>query len=245
MCTITYLPTGRDTFILTSNRDESKIRPTYPPAIEDAGELKLLYPKDALAGGSWIGISSRNRIAGLMNGAFEKHEWKPPYRLSRGLVLLDLLKSNSLKTFIDDYPLSGIEPFTVIVYDAGSLTELSWDGLKKHIRQVDPEKAHIWSSASLYPKPVREKRERWFREWLNNHPQYNQEAILAFHRFGGEGDPENDFVMNRYDIVQTVSITSIMKLPDRAQMTYVDLITNQTSEVSIPIDREWHLTEAV
>ncbi len=243
MCTITYLPTGKDSFIFTSNRDESKIRPTHHPSVDDAGELKLLYPKDSIAGGTWVCLSNHNRVAGLMNGAFERHEWKPPYRLSRGIVLLDLMKSDRLDDFLNDYNLEGVEPFTVIVYDNGQITELRWDGKQKHKKIIDTGKPQIWSSASLYPRLVREKREGWFAKWLEKRKEFLQKDILEFHRFGGEGDPENDFVMNRFDIVQTVSITSIIKKPDTAAMTYNDLVANKTSETSIPLDREWQPVE--
>ncbi len=233
MCTITYLPTAKDAFILTSNRDESKIRPTQPPAVEEKGGIKLLYPKDAVAGGTWICISGHNRVACIMNGAFEKHEWKPPYRKSRGLVMLDLFGYKIIDDFFNGYDFIGIEPFTMIVYDNMKMMEFRWDGSRKHDRQVDASLPHIWSSASLYPKPVRDKREGWFREWLKGRKDFRQDEILKFHRFGGEGDRQNDFVMNRYDMVQTVSITSIVKSPSGASMRYHDLVADAISETTL------------
>ena len=238
MCTITYLPLGKDSFILTANRDESRIRPTQPPAIEDRGEQKLLYPKDAIAGGTWICISNQNRVAALMNGAFERHEWKPPYRRSRGLVMLDLFDFETASDFFENYDFDGIEPFTMIVYDDMKLTEFRWDSKQKHLKQLDVTKPMIWSSAPLYPKTIREKRESWFQEWLQKVKEYKPKEIFDFHKFGGEGDQENDFVMNRYDIVQTVSITSVVKETTRAAVHYQDLIAGSETEMEIPINRE-------
>ncbi|HXH18539.1 MAG TPA: NRDE family protein [Chitinophagales bacterium] len=237
MCTITYLPTHKDSFILTSNRDESKVRPTFPPAIEKAGNVKLLFPKDAVAGGTWICISSKNRVACLMNGAFEKHAWNPPYRKSRGLVVLDLFQYESVDDFMNGYNFEGIEPFTLIIYDRLSMTEFRWDGKDKYSKAIDTLQPHIWSSASLYPRAVRERRENWFRKWLEGRKKFLQDEILEFHRFGGEGDKENDFVMNRYDIVQTVSITSIVKTPQQAAMRYHDLIDSRISEITIEFEQ--------
>ncbi len=233
MCTVTYLPLGTDAFIITSNRDESRIRPTKAPAIYENSGLKLVYPKDSMAGGTWIGITNQNRVACLMNGAFEKHEWKPPYRVSRGIVLLDFLTSPQTNTFLSDYNCEGIEPFTIIACDNQRLFEFRWDGGKRHLKELDNTQPQIWSSAPLYPKPVREKREGWFREWLQKRNEFNREEIVDFHRFGGEGDPENDFVMNRYDIVQTVSITSIVKKQETASMFYLDIVENRDTEVKI------------
>ena len=233
MCTVTYLPTGKDAFILTSNRDESSIRPTHPPTIAEVDGLQLLFPKDTFAGGSWICLSDQNRMVNLLNGAFEKHEWNPPYRKSRGLVLLDIFKYSKPDQFISEYDLDGIEPFTMVIYDQGNLSEFRWDGKERSLKSKSPDQPHIWSSASLYPKHVREKRKEWFETWLKGRKQYDSEEILHFHKHGGEGDKENDLIMNRYNMVQTVSITSIIKEPGNATMIYNDLIKNTAIKASI------------
>lgn len=238
MCTVTYLPVGKNAFIFTANRDESKIRPTQVPVIENFGTYQLLFPKDSIAGGTWICLSNLNRVACLMNGAFERHEWKPPYRISRGIVLLDLFKYASVEDFIKEYDLNGVEPFTMIAIENGLMTELRWDSEKKHVKSLPADKPQIWSSASLYPKVIREKREVWFNKWLEGRTSFEQKDILDFHHHGGEGDTENDVVMNRYDMVQTVSVTSIVKNAQGASMYYHDLVASRTSEASIAFDRE-------
>lgn len=237
MCTVTFLPVGKDAFIFTSNRDESKIRPTQIPVLENFGSYQLLFPKDAVAGGTWICISNLNRLACLMNGAFERHEWNPPYRMSRGIVLLDLFKENSVTDFLENYDLNGVEPFTMIIIDSGQMTELRWDNVKKHIKPLETDKPQIWSSASLYPKPVREKREQWFKKWLAGRTAFEQKDILDFHHHGGEGDKENDILMNRYNMVQTISVTSIVKNAQSASMYYHDLVAGRTTETTIAFEQ--------
>ena len=61
MCTVTYLPLGNNEFILTSNRDESPVRKTILPKKYFENGVEILYPKDELAGGTWIGTSNKNR----------------------------------------------------------------------------------------------------------------------------------------------------------------------------------------
>ena len=73
MCTVTYLPLENEGFILTSNRDESHIRKTIPPKKYVENGVELAYPKEQLAGGTWIGASTKNRLVCLLNGAFKKH----------------------------------------------------------------------------------------------------------------------------------------------------------------------------
>ena len=87
MCTVTYLPLGNNDFILTSNRDEQPSRETIPPQeyVEDG--VVLTYPKDVLAGGTWIGLSSKKRLICLLNGGFESYERESSYKMSRGVIV--------------------------------------------------------------------------------------------------------------------------------------------------------------
>ena len=62
MCTVTYLPLPNNNFILTSNRDETPLRKTIPPKTYIENGVALIYPKDELAGGTWIGTSNKNRL---------------------------------------------------------------------------------------------------------------------------------------------------------------------------------------
>ena len=140
MCTVTLIKNSskNDDFILTSNRDEAAGRSTLYPQIYSEENVKLMYPKDAEAGGTWIGVSSKNRIICLLNGEFKIHKRQEKYRLSRGVVVKDLLKAENLEEAIINYNLEDIEPFTVIAGDWNDVlkfTELVWDGKTKHIRK--------------------------------------------------------------------------------------------------------------
>ena len=53
MCSVSFVPL-EDGFLLTSNRDEKRFRPTIEPKIYLENKVKLLYPKDEKAGGTWI-----------------------------------------------------------------------------------------------------------------------------------------------------------------------------------------------
>ncbi|MFD2433530.1 NRDE family protein [Mesonia maritima] len=78
MCTITFIPLLKEEkgFVVTSNRDESANRKTLPPKVVEEKGVKLLYPKDEVAGGTWIGASGKKRLICLMNGAFKPHQRK-------------------------------------------------------------------------------------------------------------------------------------------------------------------------
>ena len=236
MCTVTFMPTKNNGFILTSNRDESALRsPKNITKLEIDGQ-ELIFPKDKGAGGSWITASSYNKLVCLLNGAFDRQERKPPYRQSRGIMVLDFFKYPDANLFFTSYLFEEIEAFTMIIYDNGQLWDFRWDGRQKYIKALNTQAYHIWSSATLYEKPIQQKREKWLTEWLENRTDFSQEAILELHKKGGEGNPSIDFMMNRYNyLVQTVSITQVIGNQQEMEMVYYDLINEAVKKESLQL----------
>ncbi len=224
MCTVTYIPQPDGHFILTSNRDENAARSPQHLTWSDETGVGMIFPRDTAAGGTWIAASEDNRVVCLLNGAFEKHRHEPPYRRSRGLMVLDFFTFPSAVTFFEKYDFEGMEPFTFVIVDDGQPYELRWDEKQTHVRQLDPQEKYLWSSATLYPGEAGEMRQGWFRDWLNGREDFSLEAIQKFHRTGGEGDTWNGFIMNRHDRVQTVSITNVVKKAEGIAMIYRDLL---------------------
>ena len=211
MCTVTFLPT-RSGYILTSNRDETPARSSTPISKRRIGHVEVRFPKDPLAGGTWFASDGSAFNLVLLNGGFVKHKHMPPYRLSRGIVLLDFYKYRNVQDYIESYDFKGIEPFTMLVIETNDSThvhELVWDEKQLHHRQYNQNEPAIWSSATLYPEEVRAERESWFEKWLSSSKTKDQHHIVDFHRSGGKGDAWNDFVMDRNGLVQTISITSV------------------------------------
>jgi hypothetical protein len=228
MCTVTFIPKSNNDFILTSNRDEAPGRETFPPEIYEENGVKLLYPKDAVAGGTWIGVSEKKRTVTLMNGGFVAHERKPFYRMSRGVVVKDLLKTENLKTEIKNYNFAEIEPFTAILVewsDDVRLFQLVWDGLDYHFSE-EPLAPKIWSSSPLYPENLKKKRELWFSSFLLNTVKPSEEELLQFHKTAGDGDLNSSLIMDR-GFIKTKSITQISKKENAIEMRYEDLQTRE------------------
>ena len=222
MCTVTYLPLGNNNFILTSNRDEDPKRKTIAPQdyIEDA--IKLSYPKDELAGGTWIGLSEKNRLICLLNGGFEKHQRAASYRMSRGVIVKELLKVDDAVAVIESFDFEGIEPFTIVLVDWNTnlmAYELVWDGVTKHFKVLGDAPC-IWSSATLYTQEMKALRKKWFAAWLTENKDFKQEAIVAFHQDETKGNPEISLKMKR-SYVETVSTTTVKKEDDSVAMKYI------------------------
>ncbi|MFC2112690.1 NRDE family protein [Bacteroidota bacterium] len=239
MCTVTYLPLSPEGFVLTSTRDEKSIRkPALPPRQYEIHDKKVFFPKDPDAGGTWIAVSEGDYSLCLLNGGFQIHESKPPYRMSRGLLLLDFYECNDVKGFLDAYDFQGIEPFTLIIaaHSQPTLDELRWDGEQIHHRSMDPGIPGIWSSVTLYPDEVIHMREEWFHEWLLKEPEFNIAEAVIFHKKAGTGDTQNDILMNRNE-VRTVSITSVFRNPSQTEIFYEDIITGRTYHQNISGER--------
>lgn len=233
MCTVTYIPIQNNSFILTSNRDETPKR--QPQELFFDASKNLLYPKEPKYGGSWICVSGDNRAICLLNGAFEKHQHKPPYRKSRGLVVLDFFESDS-HDFFNSYDLNGIEPFTLIVAHEIELYELRWDGTTRYFKQLDTGKSHIWSSSTLYNNEIKKLREDWFCNWLSEHDTLKADDILDFHLTAGDGDAENALCMNRNNSqVCTVSITQVIKSQTCFEVKYVDIVKSDNTSYQMSL----------
>ncbi len=230
MCTLTYLPYQNEGYILTNNRDEAPQRAAHRFVRQRIQHREVLFPQDPGAGGTWMAMSDSGLTTCLINGAFHPHHRTPPYRRSRGLMLLDLYKFGSVHTFLNDYSFAGIEAFTLIAIQPEKLLEIRWDGNQLHLQELDPHRFHIWSSPVLYQPDYQKKRERWFAAWLENRKSWTQDAILHFHLTAGEGDPHNDLVMDRSGKVRTISITSVKKQADQVSCLHLDLLRGGKSE---------------
>lgn len=254
MCTVTFIPTAAGIH-LTSNRDEQVNRGcAAEPAYFSGDGFKLIFPVDPDAGGSWIALKDNGDALVLLNGAFIKHLRKPPYRRSRGLVLLDVIKAIAPRQRFNEIDLEGIEPFTLVLFVNGMLWECRWDGFERQHLLLDAGKPYIWSSVTLYDDREILERRQWFAEWLaQRNVQISSREIFDFHQHAGKGDVRNSLVMNRENKVRTVSITSILITDSELRMRYRDLQSGNDAEKSLtrkttpevkgesPITRKWQL----
>lgn len=234
MCTVTISPlNAKGSFVLTSNRDEAPGRETLPPKVYFEEGLKMAFPKDVLAGGTWMGISEQKRVICLLNGGFEKHLRKLPYGKSRGVVVKDFLAAENLSEAAEAYDLSEVEPFTIVAADWQKklfFAEFVWDGSQKHYRNL-PLKPHIWSSSPLYSGEMKRMRESWF-ETLQNDRELTPEALLEFHFSAGKGDSNSGVIMDR-GFVKTKSISQIVIFEGEGKFYYKDLETDEETNLDL------------
>ena len=224
MCTVSFI-CANDKFIITSNRDEKVLRQN---AIEPRNYLinnkKIIFPKDQKAGGTWYAVDEHSNVLVLLNGADEKHVVTGNYAKSRGLIVLELIGSQSPVAAWQQIDLTNIEPFTLVLFENQDLYQLRWNGTEKATVGLDKNQNYIWSSSTLYSKEIREKRAAWFYTFLDTKPEVNEDELFNFHRYTEEKNVEHGLVINRNEVMKTLSITQTVIEKNKVGMFHHDLI---------------------
>jgi Transport and Golgi organisation 2 len=228
MCVLTYFPYKNDRFVLTSNRDEKVLRQkALPPKRIKIGKTMLIAPVDPISQGTWIATSKPYSVV-LLNGGFVCHITNPPYRISRGQVILDLATFKNAQDFFNNYNFEGIEPFTLVVFEHGEnreINEIRWCSNQKFLKKLDINLPEIWSSATLYSPEAIEKRKAWYMHLIsenNNKPL--PDDILNFHINGGKGDDYDSIHLRRSEELKTLSTTQISIDTEGHTMVYQDFL---------------------
>ena len=225
MCTVTFIPQG-EYIIITSNRDERTSRPTaFAPSEEIRNGKKIFFPKDPQAGGTWFVAVEDGSVAVLLNGGFVAHIPQGNYRLSRGIVLLDIVTSEDPHAALSSYSLIDIEPFTILLFVSAQLYELIWDGVERYIKELASDQPHIYSSATLYSSTVIAERQKWFADFMAILGVKDPADVRKFHATAGHGDDKNGLIINRDNSTKTFSITQAVISADAIDFYHHDLLT--------------------
>ena len=234
MCTVSFVPVN-NAVIITSNRDEHIQRQhAAAPAFHVLNNKKVIFPKDQQAGGTWFAACDNGVVAVLLNGAFVKHTSKPPYRKSRGLILLEVIEADDPFVFFKTLDLENIEPFTMVLFQYGNLYELRWDGNNKHDRSLDVSGNYIWSSSTLYTEDVIKNRERIFEQFIQTEKNITPQLVRDLHG-DDHADGENGFVINLPTGMKTFSITQAVVAPGSIHFLHNDLLQHRQFEEHIHI----------
>ncbi|MFB6256144.1 MAG: NRDE family protein [Haloplanus sp.] len=138
MCTLTL---AWQTFpdapvVVAANRDERRDRPSEPPQRTES-EPVVVAPRDARAGGTWIGYNDAGVFVGITNRLAEG----TTSQRSRGLLVADALRESDataaarlVERSVDANDYDG---FNLVVADRTAAFLFEWDG---HFRviQLDP-----------------------------------------------------------------------------------------------------------
>jgi len=236
MCTVSFVRIN-DAVVITSNRDEHILRENAAaPDFHVLPGKKIIFPRDTRAGGTWFAAADNGTVAVLLNGAFKKHIARPPYRKSRGLILLEMIEAGEPFSFFKELNLDNIEPFTIILYQPGLLHELRWDGTVKHEKKPDVFGNYIWSSSTLYSDEIIKHRENLFQQFTHSPAGITAAGIHDFHT-GNNGDDENGFIINRQTGMKTFSITQAVVNCDGINFLHTDLLQLKRYTETMPVNQ--------
>ena len=234
MCTVLFMPKD-NSICFASLRDENPLRPkAIEPRKDISSTIQFLAPRDSLAGGTWMGVNEFNNIIILLNGGFENHTKKNNYKKSRGLIVIDLLKTELPVIDWNLMDMTDIEPFTLVVWSDNNLFQLVWDGQQKNKSLLDATIPHIWSSSTLYSQSAKEYRKQLFENWVASHPVISQTNVLTF--FKSYMDNDNGFIMERSKTLKTLSYSFLeVQNNEQANFAYHDFLSFQNTYTTIEV----------
>ena len=131
MCTLTlaWRTFGDAPVALAATRDEALDRPSDPPAARGDDDVEYVAPRDAEAGGTWIGVSERGLTVAVTN------RWLDTDRegdRSRGLLVRDCLRAASAEEAVRaverDLDERAYDGFNLVLADDRAAFLLAYDG---------------------------------------------------------------------------------------------------------------------
>lgn len=234
MCTVTIIPLGNaavggSSFRLVCNRDESRSRAAALPPMEVLrGQRRAVYPVDAHAGGTWVGVNDAGLAMALLN-LNEPDIPRRAYPTSRGDIIPGLLSCTNVQEAVHaarSLMPGRFAPFRLVICDGGSLACIVGRP-NGHTASTSnfPRRPTMFTSSGLGDHIVREARRELFRESLSGAAHAARWPLEqdAFHAHTWTDRPELSVHMHRSD-ARTVSRTIVTVGTLEANLQYTPLM---------------------
>jgi hypothetical protein len=216
MCTLAWLrrPEG---FMLWHSRDERRNRGVaIPPVAGHGNGAGWIAPRDSDSGGTWVGVNTHGIVVGIANLFVSAPPVPPGRKISRGLLVQDLLDSPTTLQVgrrIRSLDLDVFEPFTLVALsEAEAPVIVRWDRMA--LQEVPPLSEILLVTSAGGSREIEERRKQLFTtggdmsaeiiESLYRAPPESALASVCVHR------PE----------VSTVSLTRIEVQVRQISLTY-------------------------
>ncbi|SFR44296.1 MULTISPECIES: NRDE family protein [Halorubrum] len=133
MCTLTlaWRAFGDAPVALAATRDEALDRPSEPPALRtaDGDGVRYVAPRDAEAGGTWIGVSESGLVVAVTNRWLDADG---EGERSRGLLVRDCLTAadaeDAVRTVENELDERAYDGFNLVLADGRAAFLLTYDG---------------------------------------------------------------------------------------------------------------------
>jgi len=259
VCTVTFLPgLPRGGWLLATNRDESPRRlPALAPQATEIGGRLVLAPRDAEAGGTWIGVDEQGFALTILNGDRPAAAPPPADPVSRGRLVLELLEQHGADAVCAELQrrerAGGLRyrPFKLVVVEPGrgggpaALRRAEWDG--RALSLAVTTGPQCITSSTFEPDAVAAARCAAFARFLDDvRPRLREDAsaadldalAAALHEFHASHRPEApagdalSVCMHRPE-ARTVSSTLVLVGPQAIRMDYQPGWPCQDGEVHV------------
>jgi len=117
--------------VIAANRDEYLDRPSEGPALRSTPDGVVVAPRDARAGGTWLGLNRTGVFAGVTNRYCENPDRS---RMSRGWLVMDALRFETAAEAVADFaglPSDAYNPFNLLIADRERAFLVTYDGAVK------------------------------------------------------------------------------------------------------------------
>jgi len=206
---------------LVSNRDEEHTRPAAeaPQAHHDRAPA-MVFPRDPVGGGTWIGANDRGLIATLLNGN-PPFDHRPPQPRSRGELVRSLLSCSDLddcERALASVDWARYPACRLVVSAAEGARSWWWDSRELASEQHPADAWLFFTSSGLGDELVAVPRRALWDEWFTpgEHPFVRQDL---FHRHRWPERGELSVNMQRAD-ARTVSCTTVSVEDSAVTMAY-------------------------
>jgi len=246
VCTLTIIPlrVGPEGetrgYRLVTNRDEGRSRPpAAPPRAHRVGAIRALWPVDALAGGSWVGVGDHGLALSILNVNLNPAPDLPrrDQLTSRGHIIPALIESATAREAIDrlshEFELDRFAPFRLVAVDRDRILDARWD---RESLEVDARPDHFacYVSSGMGDHLMTPRLDLFDRMLRVD------EAIAQtqddFHAHHWPDRPEVSVLMSRED-ASTVSKTTIEVRFDEDEtsvhMTYTDAVGEHAADPAV------------
>lgn len=225
MCTLTYRLTDSG-YELFFNRDEQRSRVQAIAPVVNA-DLNAIYPVDPLGQGTWLAVHQTGLSLALLNYYQAEKKEAVGNFISRGELILKLLKSpDNVPETLKSMPLGRYQSFQLCIFPfdlkVGNdlVCYFQWDGDKlTELQQALP----ITSSSVDYPQVYQSRKEQFSQ--LVSTDASTTEQLLTFHQSQLK-EGKLSVKMSRKD-ARTVSFSHIC-IDDEIVFNYVDYLDEST-----------------
>ena len=121
---------------VAANRDERYGRPAIPPFLWPKSKIRILAPRDELAGGTWIGFNAEGVFAGITNRFGAMAIPDSPSRGDLVLRALECQSADEARAFFQAFETHLYSGFNLVVVDRRSAFVMESEGSIRELRTL-------------------------------------------------------------------------------------------------------------